>query len=121
MKEEHEKQLESINKSMGEMFRQHDYRAMYDFYTNYINPFIVQALSQSEWISVDDRLPKIDTSNKWNNDNKITKDVLCYSKEWGMRFGRYFHLAGFWTVNGVTSSKGIDVEFWKEINPPQTK
>ena len=70
------------------------------------------------WVAVSERLPEIDTSNKWNNDNKITKDVLCWSKEWGMRFGRYFYSAGFWTVNGVTSSNGVTVEYWMDVKPP---
>lgn len=70
------------------------------------------------WVAVSERLPEIDTSDKWNNDNKITKDVLCWSKEWGIRFGRYFYSAGFWTINGVTSSKGITVEYWMDVKPP---
>lgn len=70
------------------------------------------------WVAVSERLPEIDTSDKWSNDNKITKDVLCWSKEWGMRFGRYFYSAGFWTINGVTSSNGVIVEYWMDVKPP---
>ncbi len=42
------------------------------------------ALQQTDvmrWVAVNERLPEIDTADKWNNDNKITKDVLCWSKE----------------------------------------
>jgi len=70
------------------------------------------------WISVEERLPEIDEDKDWNKLNKISKDVLAYSKIWGMRFGRYFHHADFWTVDNTSSSNGIKVEYWKEITPP---
>lgn len=70
------------------------------------------------WISVEERLPEVDETDDWNRLNKISKDVMTYSKTWGMRFGRYFHHAGFWTVDNVSSSNGIEVEYWKEITPP---
>lgn len=76
------------------------------------------ATNVMRWVAVSERLPEIDTSDKWNSDNKITKDVLCWSKEWGMRFGRYFYSAGFWTINGVTSSNGVIVEYWMDVTPP---
>ena len=72
----------------------------------------------SGWVAVSERLPEIDHSDKWNSEYKITKDVLCWSKEWGMRFGRYFYSAEFWTINGVTSSNGVTVEYWMAVEPP---
>ena len=74
--------------------------------------------SSSNWISVNERLPEIDTADEWNKQNKITKNVICWSKEWGMRFGRYFYLNEFWTIDGVHSSNGIRVEYWTEVKPP---
>lgn len=73
------------------------------------------------WVSTKEKLPNIDTSEQWNTDHKITKEVLCLTKEYGYRFGRYFHLAGFWTVNGVTSSNGVEVEYWAELSSPLDK
>lgn len=73
-----------------------------------------------KWIHVS-QLPPIDESNEWNKTHQISKDVLCFSKNWGMRFGRYFHLSGRWSIDGVTSSNGVVVENWMEINPPKQK
>lgn len=72
----------------------------------------------SKWISVEDKLPEVDETDDWNRLNKISKDVMTYSKTWGMRFGRYFYNAAFWTVDNVSSSNGIEVEYWKEITAP---
>ena len=72
----------------------------------------------SSWVATSERLPEIDQNDKWNKDNQITKDVLTYSKEWGMKFGRYHYMAGFWTIQGVTSSNGVNVDYWVEIKPP---
>ena len=47
-------EIASIDKSMSEMFRQHDYRAMYEFYTTMIkpklqpNPFIPERTATEE-------------------------------------------------------------------------
>lgn len=71
-----------------------------------------------KWVSVNERLPEIDNSDEWNKNCKITKDVLTCSKWYGMRFGRYYYLAGFWTVEGVTSSNGVEVDFWMDVPPP---
>jgi len=51
-------EINSINSSMSEMFRQHDYRAMYEFYQKSIKP-ILQTYAQqnsdavefAEWVS----------------------------------------------------------------------
>jgi hypothetical protein len=73
-----------------------------------------------QWIATSERLPEIDTTDIWNNDNKISKDVLCYSSKWGITFGRYFHVAGgFWSLNGITSSDTIIVEYWMDVIPPK--
>ena len=72
----------------------------------------------SSWVATSERLPEIDQNDKWNKDNQITKDVLTYSKEWGMKFGRYHYMAGFWTIQGVTSSNGVNADYWVEIKPP---
>ena len=70
------------------------------------------------WISAGEKLPPIDDTNDWNKMYRISNNVLTFSEKWGMRFGRYFYDAEFWTVDGVTSSNGIIVEFWCDIKPP---
>jgi hypothetical protein len=72
----------------------------------------------SSWVATTEKLPAIDESDNWNKEHKISKDVLTYSKEWGMRFGRYFYSAEFWTINGVTSSNEVQVDYWQEVKPP---
>jgi hypothetical protein len=79
---------------------------------------INEALLSRKWVLASERLPEIDESEGFRFTGKISKDVLCYSKEWGMRFGRYFHLSGFWMINGVTSSDGVVVEYWTDIEKP---
>lgn len=37
-----EKEIQSISKSMSELFRMHDYRGMYDFYNKIIEPALSQ-------------------------------------------------------------------------------
>jgi len=70
------------------------------------------------WVATSERLPEIDQDDKWNSEYKITKDVLTYSKEWGMRFGRYHYPSEHWTVDGVTSSRGVNVDCWALVKPP---
>jgi len=70
------------------------------------------------WVATSERLPEIDQDDKWNSEYKITKDVLAYSKEWGMRFGRYHYPSEHWTVDGVTSSRGVNVDCWALVKPP---
>lgn len=72
----------------------------------------------SSWVATTEKLPAIDESDNWNKEHKISKDVLTYSKEWGMRFGRYFYGAEFWTINGVSSSNGVKVDYWMLVEPP---
>jgi hypothetical protein len=72
----------------------------------------------SSWVATTEKLPDIDQDDKWNKEYQITKDVLTYSKEWGMRFGRYHYMSGNWTINGVTSSKGVNVDYWMLVKPP---
>jgi hypothetical protein len=79
---------------------------------------IEQTLDENEWTPAEN-LPPVDESSEWNKDHKISKDYLCYSDEWGLRFGRYHGLAELWTVNGVHSSEGIKVEHYREINLPK--
>lgn len=71
-----------------------------------------------QWVAVSERLPAIDESDNWNKEHKISKDVLTYSKEWGMRFGRYFYGSEFWTINGVSSSNGVKVDYWMPLPEP---
>ena len=70
------------------------------------------------WIKVEDELPKIDESDRWNKETKQSKDVLCYHPDYGLRFGRYYYSAGFWTINGVTSSSGVKVTHWMPLSEP---
>ena len=74
--------------------------------------------SGMRWVSASERMPDIDTSDKWNNDNKITKDVVCWSKEWGRRFGRYYYNSGRWSIDGVLSSNQIVIEYWVDLTNP---
>lgn len=71
-----------------------------------------------EWIHATNKLPPIDELDQWDMENKISKYVLTYSKKWGMRFGRYFYNTNNWQINGVTSSEGVNVDYWIEIKEP---
>lgn len=72
------------------------------------------------WIKASDQLPpKMKNPGEWDVTSGTSETVLTYSKSWGMRFGRYYHEVEYWTVNGVTSSNGIDVEYWMLIEPPK--
>ena len=83
-------ELESIDKSMSEMFRQHDYKAMYDFYKNYIRIKLLQALQQREWISVEEI----------KNQSEIVKQRLSYH---------------FKTVGGDWDVDSMNAPFMKEF------
>lgn len=69
-----------------------------------------------KWIKTSDKLPPVDKSNDWNKNNSITKDVWTFS-EFGTHVGRYFHSAEMWTINNVTSSRGIKVSHWMNLPP----
>lgn len=81
---------------------------------------IKQALLEpcDNWIVTSERLPEIDESDKWNKEYEITKDILTYSENWGIRFGRYCHKPKTWVIDGVHSFGGTKVDYWQEINPP---
>jgi hypothetical protein len=81
------------------------------------NPALNKA-DVSSWVATSRKLPDIDQDDNWNKDYQITKDVLTYSKEWGMRFGKYHYMSGNWTIQGVTSSNGVRVDYWQEVKPP---
>lgn len=78
-----------------------------------------EAIKQSlTWVNANESLPPINTEDDFKRKNKISVSVLCYSKTWGKRFGEYFYDAGFWSVVGVTSSHGVEVDYWIEIANP---
>lgn len=70
-----------------------------------------------KWISVKDKLPDIDGSDKWNADNEISKDVWTYSNFEDKR-GRYYHKSGHWSIEGASSSNGIEVTHWMYLPEP---
>lgn len=73
------------------------------------------------WVSVNERLPEIDTADKWNEQMGQSIEVWTHS-DFGMRQGRYFHKGAHWSVNGVTSSNGIKVTHWHLLpSPPINK
>lgn len=45
--------------------------------------------------------------------------VLCFSPEWGKRWGWHIRLAGKWSVDGVTSSDGVNVTWWMDVSDPE--
>lgn len=73
----------------------------------------------ANWVRASEAKPEVDQTSDWNKKHQISKDVLCYTPEWGKKFGRYFHLADMWTVDGVTDSRGVRVEYWTEIEDPK--
>lgn len=44
--------------------------------------------------------------------------VLCFSPEWGKRWGWHTRLAGKWSVDGVTSADGVNVTWWMDVSDP---
>lgn len=76
---------------------------------------------QDNWISVETELPPIDEDDNWNKKHGISKDVWTFS-DFGMRKGRYFHNAGFWTVDNVTATNGVKVTHFQFLpKPPQQR
>lgn len=77
--------------------------------------------SQLAWHKANEVLPPINIQNELDAKYKISKRVLCYAKGWfGARFGYYYQESGKWIVEGVTSSNGIQVEYWMEVPLPET-
>lgn len=74
-----------------------------------------------EWVLASKELPPIDESDKWNKKTSTSKDVLTYSKEFGLRFGRYNHFIKEWSLNNITSNKPLKVKHWMEIITPYQK
>jgi hypothetical protein len=62
-------------------------------------------------------LPPVDTSDEYKAKFGISKTILTYSREWGMRFGEYYHKNGVWSINGLESCNDTKVEKWTEIDP----
>lgn len=75
------------------------------------------ATNVMRWVAVSERLPEIDTSDKWNNDHKVSKAVLCWY-DGTPYFGRYFYLSNNWKLDGFYSIKGVAVEYWMDVMPP---
>lgn len=71
------------------------------------------------WIKTSDKMPDVDMSDSWNKSNHISKRLLIYTKEFGIGFGRFYHKADMWTMEGVSSSNGIQVSHWAELNKPE--
>ena len=44
--------------------------------------------------------------------------VLCFSPEWGKRWGWHNRLAEKWSVDGVASANGVDVTWWMDVSDP---
>lgn len=71
------------------------------------------------WVSTEERLPSSDPEDPWKQEVGISKEVLCFSKSHGVRFGAYHWRSNKWVLEGIFSQKGPHVEYWMEVIPPR--
>ncbi len=69
------------------------------------------------WIKTKDQKPPIDDTDEFSKEYKISIRVLTFG-EFGMRFGQYYYMSDHWNVEMVSSSRGVNVEFWQLIERP---
>jgi hypothetical protein len=71
------------------------------------------------WIKVETEYPKINIKDEWDKEHQISEQLLCYSPQFGIRFGRYYYEADIWVLDGCASSNGINVTHWQYLSKPQ--
>lgn len=64
-----------------------------------------------KWIQSEKEKPPVSAIDKWDKEYKISGEVITFS-DFGIRFGKYYHLSDHWSIQGVTSSNGINVTHW---------
>ena len=77
---------------------------------------LADAEKQNEWISVEDRLPEIDTPVCLYNDNRF----MNYHFDMCWHGVGYLSELNYWSVIGDSRGQCLDsVTHWKPIKPPQ--
>jgi len=69
------------------------------------------------WVLAENNPPEIDQDDKWNKEGKISKEVLTIS-EYGIRWGRFYHRSGNWTLDGILSGKKLQPQYWAYVVLP---
>lgn len=69
----------------------------------------------------DNKLPPIDTTDKWNQEEKVSAQILIYliskhTQSHHTLFGHYFHKTKNWSYSGFTGKATVIA--WSEINQP---
>lgn len=77
----------------------------------------LESHKKDTWYKVSEKMPPIGEDD-WRIKVRQSIRVLCYSKEWGKRFGQHHAVVDFWTIEGVTSSNGVAVEQWMDVSDP---
>jgi len=78
-------------------------------------------MTKIEWLNAETSKPPVDEADDWRKESNSSADVLTYSKEYGKRLGRYYHLAERWSIDGVTviGTSKIPVTHYAFINDPE--
>jgi len=76
-------------------------------------------MTKIDWLNAETSKPPVDKKADWSNRIKQSVEVLTYSKEFGKRFGRYYHSGEFWAINGVDGFTDIKVTHYAFVNDPE--
>ena len=113
---------EKLEQAKNEIAKSYGYKDYYDYIANsIINEIYINKVAEryhelmDEWISVDDRLPKVD-----NTINTFGQRVECLVFwENDVYKGTYVNLGTpFWSVSHVSSSSSLNVTHWKPLPTP---
>lgn len=69
------------------------------------------------WVFAENNPPEIDETDKWNKEDRISKDVLTIS-EYGLKWGRFYHRSGNWSIDGILTGKKIMPQYWAYVVLP---
>lgn len=69
------------------------------------------------WIFAEGNPPEIDQDDIWNKEDEVSKTVLSIS-EYGVKFAKFYHRSGNWSIEGIISSKKQMPKYWAYVVLP---
>ena len=69
------------------------------------------------WVFAEGNPPEIDQDDKWNKEDRISKEVLTIS-DYGLKWGRFYHRSGNWSIDGILSGKKLMPKYWAYVVSP---